>query len=81
MLKSLLTNWKTTAAGVGILLATIGNAISQYSAGGFAGVDVKVLFMGLSAAIAAFSAKDANVTGGTVVQAAPEARMAAKPAP
>jgi hypothetical protein len=71
MIKSLLTNWKTSAAGLGILLATLGNAISQYAAGGFANVDVKILFMGISAAVAAFSAKDANVTGGTVPNATP----------
>jgi hypothetical protein len=71
MIKSLMTNWKTSAAGLGILLATLGNAITQYTQGGLAAVNITVLIAGLSAAFAAFAAKDANVTGGTVVQAPP----------
>jgi hypothetical protein len=71
MFKSILANWKTSLAGLGVLLATLGNAIGQYSSGGFAKVDVSVLLAGLATAMAAFSAKDANVTGGTTPNAAP----------
>jgi hypothetical protein len=71
MLKSIAANWKTSLAGLGILLATIGNAIGQYSAGGFARVDVGLLLGGIAAACAAFAAKDANVTGGTAPNATP----------
>jgi hypothetical protein len=71
MIKSLMTNWKTSAAGLAILLTVLGNALSQYLAGGLAGVNLTVLIGGISAAVAAFAAKDANVTGGTVVQAPP----------
>ena len=66
MIKSLMTNWKTSAAGLGVLLITLGNAIQQYSAGGFAGLDLKVLLAGLAAAFSAFAAKDANVSNAPV---------------
>jgi hypothetical protein len=73
MIANILKNWKTSLAGLGILLATLGNAIGQYSGGGFANVDLKVLLAGLAGAAAAFSAKDSNVTGGTVPNAVPPA--------
>jgi hypothetical protein len=62
--KNLLANWKTSAAGLAILLTTLGNALSQYLAGGVANVNITVLIAGLSGAFAAFAAKDYNVTGG-----------------
>jgi hypothetical protein len=62
MFKSIITNWKTSLAGLGILLATLGTAIGQYTSGGFSAVDVKLLLAGLAAATAAFAAKDADVS-------------------
>ena len=70
-MKSLFVSWKTTLGGLGILLATLGNAIGQYASGGFAAVNLTTLIAGLSAAFAAFAAKDFNVTGGTTVQPSP----------
>ena len=71
MIANMKLNWRTTAAGFGILLATLGNAISQYAQGGFAAVDLKVLVMGISAAFAAFAAKDGAVSGLPATQPTP----------
>jgi hypothetical protein len=65
MIQHLKLNWKTSAAGLAILLTTLGNALSQYLQGGLAAVNITVLLAGLSGAFAAFAAKDGNVTGGT----------------
>ena len=77
MIKSMMTNWKTSAAGLAILLTTLGNALSQYLSGGFAAVNLTVLIGGISAAVAAFAAKDANVSNSPT----PAPAAAVPPAP
>jgi hypothetical protein len=56
-------NWKTSLGGLGLLLLTIGNAVIQYTGGGFAAVDLKQFLAGLTAAFVAFAAKDGDQTG------------------
>jgi hypothetical protein len=58
-------NWKTTIAGIGVILATIGNAIAEFTAGGLATVNVTVFLTGISTGFGLLVAKDFNVTGGT----------------
>jgi hypothetical protein len=53
---------KTTISGIGVILATLGNAIAEYTAGGFAGVNVGVLIAGFSTGVGLILAKDFNVT-------------------
>lgn len=74
MLKRMLRNWKTTAAGVvGICggIGTIGAGISKAVEGDFAAA-LPLLTAGAGAIATGFGllfAKDANVTGGTVPNA------------
>ena len=60
-------NWKTTIAGLGVLLTTLGNAIAEWKAGGIGAINFGVLFAGISTAVGLILAKDFNVSG----QAAP----------
>jgi hypothetical protein len=62
-------NYKTTLSGIGVICAALGNAITEYLAGGFPAVNIPVLIAGLSTGIGLLFAKDMNVTGGTVPQA------------
>jgi hypothetical protein len=55
-------NWKTTLAGVGVILAAIGKAIGEYIAGDFSGVDWNGLALGVIAGIGLIMAKDAKPT-------------------
>ena len=59
---SLIVNWKTTAAGIGLLALAVADALGKGPNGPGAA------WAELMAAFAAFAAKDANVTGGTVSQ-------------
>lgn len=56
-------SYKTTLSGVGVILATLGNAISQYSELGFAGIDIATILAGVSTGIGLIVAKDFNVSG------------------
>lgn len=62
----MMKNWKTTLAGVGVILAAVGNAIGQYAKGGIGAIDYPVLFAGLSAGIGLIAAKDFNISGGAL---------------
>jgi hypothetical protein len=55
-------SWKTTLAGVGVILAAIGNAIGQFVAGGVAAVDFTVLIGGISAGGGLLLARDNDVS-------------------
>jgi hypothetical protein len=59
----MLKNWKTTLGGVGVILSTIGNAITEYQGGGIAGINFSVLLAGLSMGFGLLVAKDFNVSG------------------
>jgi hypothetical protein len=61
-------SYKTTLSGVGVICMAVGNAISEYVAGGKAGVNYGVLLTGIVTGIGLLFAKDSNVTGGSVLQ-------------
>jgi hypothetical protein len=62
----MMTNWKTTAAGVAAILGAAASLISMFSKGSIDG-NVLVTDLGLiGAGITGLFAKDNNVTGGTV---------------
>lgn len=63
-----ITSWKTTLSGVGVILAAVANALTEFATGGVTGVNFSVLITGLSAGIGLLVAKDNNVTGGTKQQ-------------
>ncbi len=55
-------SWKTTVAGIGVILAAIGKAIGEYTTGGIAAIDFAVLFGAISAGGGLLIARDNNVT-------------------
>lgn len=57
-----MASWKTTLAGVGTILATIGNAIHDFMVGGLGGINFAVLASGLTAGVGLIAARDNNVT-------------------
>lgn len=62
-LNKLMTNWKTSSAGIGMILTALAHIAHDYGAGcpiNFV-VDVPMLLGGLGL----LAAKDSNVTGGT----------------
>jgi hypothetical protein len=62
----MMTNWKTSAAGVSAILLAIGSLLSMFSKGNIDG-NVLVTDLGvIGAGITGLFAKDNNVTGGTV---------------
>lgn len=63
-------NWKTTVGGIGTLLGAIGAIATQVSTGTFTldTATISTIVMALGTVWTAFSAKDNNVTGGTVKQ-------------
>jgi hypothetical protein len=65
-------NWKTTAAGIAALLSSIAAVLHSYSAG--QQIDWNAFMMGLYLCWVGVTAKDANVTGGTIPQT-PEAEV------
>ncbi len=60
-------SWKTTLAGVGTIMATLGAAIASFIHGDTQ-TAIMTLISGLPAGIGLLFAKDKNVTGGTVQQ-------------
>ncbi len=62
-MKYLLTNWKTSLAGAGILLTTVLTTILPVLSPEYA-----VIATGVIAALGLFAAKDKNVTGGDTKQ-------------
>jgi hypothetical protein len=66
----IMKNWKTSAGGAAALLSSVGAALHSYSAG--TAIDWNLVMMGVYTFWVGISAKDANVTGGTVPQT-PEA--------
>ena len=71
-MKSFLTNWKTTSAGVGAILAALADFLTQVSTKGIDPNRLGADLMGIITGIGLIMAKDGNVTGGTV-PATPEA--------
>ena len=62
----MMTNWKTSAAGVAAILGALASLISMFSKGSIEG-DVMITDLGvLAAGVTGLFAKDNNVTGGTV---------------
>ena len=68
-MSTVFSNWKTTAAGVGLVLVAVGHVLSGVSAPG--GVDVSQITTDIMALLGGFglvAAKDYNSTGGTPSQ-------------
>lgn len=65
-MKSLLLNWKTTAAGLGAILTAGGHLLTSLANGdtNTIAVDLAAIWVG----IGLLAAKDGNVTGGTIKQ-------------
>jgi len=55
-------SWKTTIAGLGIILTGLGNAIAQFSQGGWAAVNLTELIAAAIAGVGLILAKDSNVS-------------------
>ena len=55
-------SWKTTGAGIVAIVIALGNAIVQFTQGGFAAVAWEVLIAGITAGIGLIVAKDAGVS-------------------
>ncbi len=62
----MLTNWRTTAAGIAAILITLGTTTNNILQGH--PIDIALLVGQLSAGVGLILAKDSNVTGGTVKQ-------------
>lgn len=62
-----MTNWKTTVMGILTIIVALGNAALGFFKTG-AIPDLGVLVAAITAGIGLITAKDSNVTGGTVVQ-------------
>lgn len=58
-------SWKTTIAGIGAILAGVGNAITEWKAGGIGAVNWTVLFAAVATGVGLISAKDAGVSNAT----------------
>ena len=70
---SMFKNWQTTAAGAGSLLGAVAAILHSVSTGQMPDItQMSILFAAVSSGIGLLSAKDKNVTGGTV-PATPEA--------
>ena len=64
-MSSLLVNWKTTLAGIGVLASAIGTLASGAASGHLDGNVIGQALAAIFAASGLFAAKDFNVTGGT----------------
>lgn len=61
-----MTNWKTTVMGILTIIVALGNsALGFFKTGAIP--DLGVLVAAITAGIGLITAKDSNVTGGTVV--------------
>ncbi len=60
------TNWKTSAAGIGMILGALGDIAHNISVG--TPVNFSVSLTAIVAGIGLLAAKDSNVTGGTKQQ-------------
>lgn len=65
---SIMINWKTSAAGVAMLLGAVTDVFTQLSTGHWDGTRLMADWTALTGGIGLLFAKDMNVTGGTVVQ-------------
>jgi hypothetical protein len=72
-------SWKTTAAGIAMILTAVGVAITQFTTGGFAAIQWEILVVAISGGIAAILAKDFNVSNAPVPGAAQTVLPAPKP--
>ena len=63
---TLLTNWKTTAGGVGAILGALADIAISLSHGNVPNVTAD--FAAITAGLGLIAAKDGNVTGGTIHQ-------------
>ncbi len=62
MEKLLGASWKTSLAGIGLILGGLGTAIGQFASGGWAAVDLKILLGAVVAGLGLIVAKDAGVS-------------------
>ena len=62
MEKLLGASWKTSITGIGLILTGVGNAIAQFSSGGWGGINVTELFAAIVAGVGLIAAKDAGVS-------------------
>jgi len=70
MQKLLGASWATTLAGISTILIGLGNAILEFSKGGFAAVNWTVLFAAVTTGVGLIVAKDANVSNAPAPAAA-----------
>jgi hypothetical protein len=68
---TLSTSRTLTIMGIGTLLITFGNAVVQFTQGGFSSVDLKVLIGGLILGFGQIFSKGANSTGTATPPAPP----------
>jgi hypothetical protein len=62
MQKLLGASWKTTLAGISTILVGIGNAVAEFSQGGFGAINWTVLFAAITTGVGLIAAKDAGVS-------------------
>jgi hypothetical protein len=60
--KVLGASYKTTLAGIGMILVGVGNAIGEWKGGGFAAVNFTAFLAAITAGIGLIMAKDSNVS-------------------
>lgn len=60
-----MTNWKTSAAGIGAILGALASLVTMFSKGQIDGTVLMTDFGIISAGVTGLFAKDSNVTGGT----------------
>jgi hypothetical protein len=63
-----LTNWKTTLAGVAVGATAVAHLATMISTGHIDPASIYTDLMALAGALGLVAAKDANVTGGSVKQ-------------
>lgn len=75
---SIMINWKTSVAGVAMMLPGIGDVLTQLSTGHWDGTRLAADWGLITGGIGLLFAKDMNVTGGTVAST-PEATTRVAP--
>ncbi len=67
-MKSFLANWKTTAAGIALILGALADVTTQVSSGAWDSAHLIADFTAFTGGLGLIFAKDGDVTGGKVKQ-------------